>query len=115
MNYHRVLPRDLFNEAKLLKCLGQLCLKIHDQMAPEGLGFDHDAPGTGFHIMQDPATGYLSVENLRIYNREGYTVEVFTHYNSRDPYPLWFSLGDEDGPVFTDAGEFTDEFKEAVQ
>ena len=30
MTYRRVLPRDLFNEAKLLKCLGQLALIIHD-------------------------------------------------------------------------------------
>lgn len=29
-SYRRVLPRDLFNEAKLLKCLGQLSLMIHD-------------------------------------------------------------------------------------
>ena len=32
--YERVIPRDLFNEAKLLKCVGLLVLKIHDGENP---------------------------------------------------------------------------------
>lgn len=32
--YQRVIPRDLFNEAKLLKCLGRLSLFIHDGKSP---------------------------------------------------------------------------------
>ncbi len=31
MTYHRVLPRDAFNEAKLLKCIGKLTLLIEDK------------------------------------------------------------------------------------
>ncbi len=30
MPYHRVLPRDLFNDANLLKCMGRLIMLIDD-------------------------------------------------------------------------------------
>ena len=30
INYQRVIPRDLFNESKLLQQLGFVCLAIHD-------------------------------------------------------------------------------------
>lgn len=34
MTYQREIPRDLFNEANLLKCLGQISLIAHDR--PDG-------------------------------------------------------------------------------
>ena len=36
-NYSRVIPRDFFNEAKLLKCMGLLALKVLDNMTPNGI------------------------------------------------------------------------------
>ena len=40
--YTRVLPRDLFNEAKLMKCMGLLTLLIHDELIPDCLKFEYD-------------------------------------------------------------------------
>ncbi len=39
--YTRVIPRDLFNEAKLLKCIGRLVLLIHDG-DHNNISFEHD-------------------------------------------------------------------------
>ena len=36
MSYTRETPRDLFNESKLLKCLGQLSLIIHNTVDSDG-------------------------------------------------------------------------------
>lgn len=48
-DYGRVIPRDLFNEAKLLKCMGQLCLRIHNNdNLPAKMSADHD--GSPFKI-----------------------------------------------------------------
>lgn len=34
-NYERVVPRDLFNEANLLKCIGKLVLEIEEWVFDE--------------------------------------------------------------------------------
>ena len=40
MSYARVIPRDLFNEANLLKCLGKVALILMDR--PSDAEFDED-------------------------------------------------------------------------
>ena len=61
--YKRVLPRDLFNEAKLLKCLGRLCLLIEDDMCK--LEYDHDDEfAEGFVIGQLQECGGIYPLNL---------------------------------------------------
>ena len=62
-NYTRVLPGDLFNEAKLLKCIGRLVLLIEDRESITGLTFQFDdAP---FNIVQDPSDGSIAIHNIR--------------------------------------------------
>lgn len=96
MSYKRVLPRDLFNEAKLLKCLGQLALLIHDGKAPDGLSFEQDAMSCdGFDIDQDPFSGELYVDNLTLWfdlGEDAIRINLSTHYNSRDSYPLVYEI-----------------------
>lgn len=100
MSFTRVIPRDLFNEAKLLKCIGQLVLHVHEGQV-SGLSFEHD--GDPFQIEQCEADGSLYVTNVRFAGDNGQEVNVGTVYNSKEPYPLYTA---EDGiPVFTDDGK----------
>ncbi len=111
MSYLRVIPRDLFNEAKLLKCLGRLALILHDGVGvPRGLTIQHDDTETkGFQIEQDESTGALYCANLECTFRHR-LIGLHAPYNSKDAYPLKFILGDEEGDVFTVGGTLSSEF-----
>lgn len=113
--YERVIPRDLFNEAKLLKCLGQLCLLIHDEKAGPFISFEHDtAIAEGFHIDQDPNDGGLFCANLKFFFNQ-WELTLKTNLNARDPYPLLATVLDsEEFHVFNDDGSLSDEFKEMI-
>lgn len=115
MDYQRVIPRDLFNESKLLKCLGQLALIIHDGVdVHEDLNLEHDQEEfLGFNIDKDESDGGLYVSNL-ILTIENDVIMVYTPYNSKDPYPLVFVKCDGvgEGKVFTDEGKLSQEFKD---
>ena len=112
--FHRVIPRDLFNEAKLFKGLGRLCLLIHDGKLP-GIAFEHD--GSPFEVRQCQNTGNLSVENVHFYRvGNGESLQFFAGYNSKLPYTLLF-WDDEEGEVFAfnDDGEPTGELLELAR
>jgi len=113
MTYTRVCPRDLFNEAKLLKCLGRLSLMILDGYSP--LKEIHDTElHDGFCIVQDEADGSIFCENLHFY-ANGRKLHLFTSLNSKEDYPLMLRGEDEDVDVFDLTGKyFTDEFLHEV-
>ena len=107
--YTRAIPRDLFNEAKLLKCLGQLALLVHDgKTGGLPLSVTHD--GEPFDVDQDESDGSLLCWNV-VVRCAGIQITVWANYNSQAPYPLSFD-GEKTGvgPVFTDAGQFAEEF-----
>ena len=112
MGYNRVLPRDLFNEAKLLKCLGQLCLLIHEGKC--SLKVFHDTKyWEGFTVLQDPGDGDIFVANLVIYTKSGKLISVDTGLNAKEPYPMTFSFGAvAEQPLFTDDGQLSPEYFE---
>ncbi len=86
MTYAREIPRDLFNEANLLKCLGRLALIALDRGRPESLRVTH-RPGP-FDIRQSEADGSIYCANVQIVIRE----RLWEHrrpLNSREPWPLW--------------------------
>lgn len=93
MSYHRVIPRDLFNEANLLKCLGKVVTMIQDDKIP-GLqvceGQDEDGINEGFKIEQDPTDGSISVDTtcLSFHDGRGNEVHFRTGLNSKEPWPL---------------------------
>jgi len=91
--YRRVMPRDLFNESKLLKCLGQLALLIHRGQLPQ-LEMTHLKPLAGFVIHQCPGSGDLYCVNMQ-YRLGGAWVEFRSGCNSQEPYPLLLVLPDE--------------------
>lgn len=114
--YRRVIPRDLFNDAKLLKCLGQLALIIFNgkdeaNSCPPTLEIDHD--GQPFNIVQDPEDGGLRCDNVTV-TINGRPIKMTTNYNSRDNWPLY---ADDTVPVFSEIGygRLSKEFLEICQ
>lgn len=116
--YHRVIPRDLFNESKLLKCLGQLSLIVHDGLdnnrtkCPGGLTADNS--GDAFDISQREHDGGLVAAGVTFF-ANGFPLTLFSQYNSKSPYPLWCETPGEDIAVFNDDGNLTQEFCEHVE
>jgi hypothetical protein len=99
MSYLRVIPRDLFNEAKLLKCLGAVYIAAERNRVEALIELEHD--GSSFKILQDASSGAIYVDNVRVIVN-GVSVHVYTPLNSRAPYPLYFDHGDETEAVFAD-------------
>lgn len=109
-NYERVIPRDLFNEAKLLKSMGRLCLLILDKKTPVEMESEHDGKPFEIALTED---GNLTIRNLNIYIN-GQVYEFHTTYNSKDNYPLYMIDNEEyvEYEVFDDKGEFSKDFVE---
>ncbi len=107
-NYNRVIPRDLFNEAKLLKCIGHLCLKIHDGIVPCKMSFQENGNPFVIELMDE---GSLRITNLEIAIKK----KVFrfkTTYNSKANYPLYVEHDNCDIPVLDENGVWDTEFLE---
>lgn len=108
MSYHRVIPRDFFNEAKLLKCLGQFELCRLDKRLC-GLEFTMEFDGESFDIAQDDSDGSLRCLNYRVY-LNGEELELFTPYNSKENYPLMGRYRGDDYYLFDSKGKFMPNF-----
>ena len=109
MAYVRVIPRDLFNEASLLKCLGHLYILLETKSS--NAKFDvEDLPV--FDIQQDESDGSISVANLP-FSVGGRRVHLSRPLNSRGSWPLFLSLPDDPDfeaiRVFEETGFFTDD------
>lgn len=111
MSYQRILPRDLFNESKLLKCLGFLVLEYENKMFPNNVHIYYD--GTPFNIQQD-YDGNIEVVNLSI-EKNDEEIRLYHPLNDKRPYPLRaeFFAG-LDVRVFDDDGLFTKKFEELI-
>jgi|GEM_PF-6334130 len=116
--HQRIIPRDLFNESKLLQQIGKLCLAIEDKEI-EGIEFEHD--GSPFLINLMPS-GYLRIENIRFRLTKVEELVSFSLYNSRipnfpnpNPNPLRYEIDGIEGYVFDEKGEFTRIFKTSLE
>lgn len=106
MSYPRVIPRDLFNEANLLKCLGQLYLLLERR---RDVALDHD--GGAFHVTQDDSDGSLTVTNVTMVNPARQKLGTLVRpLNSRDPWPLYLDTVSDRISVLTAAGDLADDF-----
>jgi len=87
INYNRVIPRDLFNESKLLKCIGKLTLLIHDNLAPFGLKFEHDEEPFKIGLTN---CGHLKIQNITfVYSSHtDFELGFKTVYNSKSNFPF---------------------------
>lgn len=107
MSYKRVLPRDAYNEAKLLKCIGRLVLNLE---ATDFVGayWSHGNPEEGFCIEQT-VDGDIWVSNF-YFSVDNEEVELYHPLNSKEAYPLQFCFQGHYGPVFEDDGTFSKDF-----
>lgn len=115
MSYLRVIPRDLFNEADLLKCCGRLwiCLdNLGDANAVLG-DDDGEHDGSPFDIQQDEGSGALTVANLR-FLIHGRPWRLTRPLNSREPWPLYAERDEDCVSVFTGEGELSPEFRALI-
>ena len=101
-NYKRVLPRDAFNEAKLLKCVGKLTLMIEDGMLP---AWHYHYDGDAFNIVQDESDGSISIGNITFW-RNKKQVHVMTGLNSKENWPALMRDGDDDYYIFDEKGNY---------
>ena len=118
-NYFRVIPRDLFNEGKLLTELGFLSLAIHDNK--EGIAnlltmelIDEDE---GFVIVQDENEGSLLVSNLLCRTVKDDSQCIFyTRLNCRSKNALQFKYEplELEGVVF-DGEDYSNDFKSLLE
>ena len=112
-SYIRVFPRDLFNEAKLLKCMGRLTLAIHEdeRCLKDFLRVDDLVENKGFDIKQN-ISGDITLTNVYILHKESNCYVWFhTPLNSKANYPLVFI--DREGEhinVFEEDGSLTETF-----
>lgn len=111
MSYIRVIPRDLFNEANLLKCMGRTYINLETANLPH-VELHHD--GEAFDIVQSEDDGSLSVANVLLRVRESY-YSLSRPLNSREAWPLYLTTANDVLSVFDDAGNFTDELIEFLR
>lgn len=103
---NRVLPRDAFNDANLLKCVGQLTLLIEDGLI--NLRYEYD--GEPFDIVQDESDGSTCVYNITFFTSDGRPIRHSRPMNSRDAWPLMLHLEDSDYYAFDANGRFMPSF-----
>jgi len=123
MTYFRVIPRDLFNEADLLKCYGRLWILLDQTRGHKATlgkvtnGIDPgEHSGETFQIVQDSNDGSLTIANVP-FRIAGKRFALSRPLNSRDHWPLWVEdeAGDICEPVFTDEGELSPEFLKLLE
>lgn len=119
MSYARVIPLDLFNEASLLKCYGQLWLKLENRKHVSfKLTTNTNTGGNSFQILQRPYDGALALGNLRLYIR-GQLYILHRPLNSREPWPLYLNHPTDpfldEIAVFDDHGELSREMLDLLE
>lgn len=117
MTYTRVIPRDLFNEANLLKCYGRLWILLDETCGHNARLGDKAGEHSGepFEIVRDESDGSLSVANVP-FTVAGEAWTLSRPLNAREPWPLWCSSPDEEicERVFTEEGQFSPEFVQLI-
>ncbi len=109
MEHFRVIPRDFFNEAKLLKCLGHFEICIMDHPLP-GLEFEVHFEGGPFVVRQNQSDATLYCENYRVF-LAGEELKLYTIYNSKDAYPLYGEYKGQHFLIFDERGFFIADLK----
>ncbi len=112
MKYERVLPRDLFNEAKLLKCMAKLSLMELDNMLPCKMIIVYDNKPFDIQLLEE---GSLYVRNIEVFIKDEAPAFLFkTTYNSKANYPFFVEHKHCDYRVFDEEGKFATEFIDFV-
>lgn len=111
MSYNRVIPRDLFNEADLLKCAGRIYINL-ETAGLENVELVHE--DNAFDIQQDENSGDTYISNVYLMINDNPCL-LWRPLNSRDPWPVYLLNEDEEQvPVFNKDGSFSQEFIDFV-
>lgn len=108
--YQRVIPRDLFNEAKLLNCLGKLVIAWEESeiAAIPHVSIAHE--GQFFVVIQRQADGGLQCTTVEFFVGD-LSLDLYVPYNSKERFPLRLDVEDADTiEVLDDEGKPTREF-----
>jgi hypothetical protein len=112
MSYRREIPRDLFNEANLLKCYGRIYVNLETAGVPDA---ELVYSGGAFDVQQDLSTGNLFLANVKLKVR-GRECRLSRVLNSQRSWPLLLILdNDDEFDVFSDDGSFSPEMMEFLQ
>ena len=112
MSYKRVIPRDFFNEAKLLKCMGHLHIKSQQADRPDGIEIVINENGLPFQIEKDESSGDIYIANYGTFVNN-LPVRFATNLNSKSNYPLHCDYENTPYMVFDENGNWDSEFIEA--
>lgn len=101
-DYSRVMPRDLFNEAKLLKCLGHVMLAHVNDQLPQ-LQVLHDTDEAQGWAIKMSICGHLFCSNM-VFSVKAKRLYLATAANDRTCWPLLYGWSadfeDMTEPVF---------------
>jgi hypothetical protein len=97
----RVLPRDAFNDANLLKCIGKITLDIEDGICTE-LTYQYN--GKPFNIQQDESDGSTYVTNIVFITSKGRKIKHRRPLNSREDWGLYWIVDNIEYEVFEEYG-----------
>lgn len=115
IEYKRVIPRDFFNEAKLLKCMGRLAVLIHDCKLPPGISITLSGQSDEPFDVRMTVDGCLTIVNCAA-KINGFGVRFKTTYNSMSSYPLICEFGEGvEVDVLDDGGNFMTTFASEVK
>lgn len=109
MNYQRVVPRDFFNEANLLKCLGKLELIINHTGHRIAGKLESQFDNESFDIQQNNDDGSIFVLNYTV-TLNGVIVHLYCPLNSRESWPLMADFQGETYYVFDKEGNLMTNF-----
>lgn len=110
MSYKRIIPRDLFNESNLLKCLGHVYIGL-ETAGKHQASLTLISRDMGFKVDQNKADGALSATNVS-FRIAGKPYLLYRPLNSREPWPLYAQLDcwDEPTEVFNNDGTLSNAF-----
>ena len=112
MSYQRDIPRDLFNEASLLKCYGRIYINLETAELPH-VELEYD--GAAFDVQQDFGSGGIYLANVKL-KVKGKACRLLRPLNSRGAWPLYLiDDNEEEVAVFADDGSFTPEMRDFLR
>jgi hypothetical protein len=104
--YTREIPRDLSNEANLLKCCGRIYINL-ETAGLSDVAMEHD--GAAFDVQQESGSGDIFVANIKL-TIKGKEYRLYRRLNSRESWPLYLiDENNEELDVFADDGSFSPE------
>lgn len=113
MAYVRVLPRDLFNESNLLKCLGRLWIILDETHGHNAKFITEDADC--FEIDQSESSGCTYVRNID-FEIAGEAYSLTRPLNARSAWPLYAvnCETDDETSVFDNEGNLSADMRALI-